>query len=122
MLTIPAEYRKGGLVDRSYPLAQQTIELLEAIPRSKPGPFTWPVDRATLYNRLNALLLRAGLPHDRGSKFHRLRRTTASHYKAAGGDAQWLLGHASAADTATYIDPRIVRQPSPPDLLFRPGA
>lgn len=117
---LPAEVRKGGQVDRLYPIAEETAQLLRKLPREH-RPFFWPYDNATLYGRLKRMLLKGGLPADRRSKFHRIRRSTASHYEAAGGNAMKLLGHSSPKVTATYLDPRIVKTASAVDLLFRPG-
>lgn len=119
---LPAEVRKAGRVDRVYPIAPETAALVAQIPRRRSGPFDWPYNMQTLYNRFRELLKRADLPTDRASMFHRIRRTTASHYAAAGGDAQAWLGHSTAKVTAGYLDPRIVRPPAPCDLLWRPGA
>lgn len=119
-LYLPAEVRKGGTVDRLYPIAEETAALLAQLPR-KFRPFFWPYNEGTLYNRLKAMLLKGGLPADRRSKFHRIRRSTASHYEAAGGNATELLGHTSRKVTRGYLDPRIVKLQSPVDLLFRPG-
>jgi integrase len=117
---LPAEVRKGGQVDRLYPIAEETARLLRRLPREY-RPFFWPYDNATLYNRLKGMLLKGGLPADRRSKFHRIRRSTASHYEAAGGNATELLGHTSRNVTRGYLDPRIVKTTSAVDLLFRPG-
>lgn len=120
-IVIPAESRKGSVCDRLYRITEETAAMLGQLPRDR-KPFHWPYHLGTLYNRYGAMLRRAGLPDGRESKFHRLRRSTASHYEAAGGDAQKLLGHTSAKVTAKYLDPRIV--PSAPhaiDLLFQPG-
>lgn len=118
---LPAEVRKGGHGDRLYPIADETARLLAKLPREF-RPFFWPYDPVTLYNRLKAMLLKGGLPADRRSKFHRIRRSTASHYEAAGGNATELLGHTSRKVTRGYLDPRIVKPTSAVDLLFRPGA
>lgn len=117
---LPAEVRKGGQVDRLYPIAEETARLLRRLPQEH-RPFFWPYDNATLYNRLKKMLLKGGLPADRRSKFHRIRRSTASHYEAAGGNATELLGHTSRTVTRTYLDPRIVKTVSPIDLLPRLG-
>lgn len=117
---LPAEVRKGGQVDRLYPISEETAQLLGKLPREY-RPFFWPYNHATLYNRLKAMMLKGGLPADRRSKFHRIRRSTASHYEAAGGNATELLGHSSRNVTRGYLDPRIVRTTSAVDLLFRPG-
>jgi integrase len=67
---------------------------------------------------LNKILERAGLPKDRRCKFHKIRKTTASYYEAAGGSAQRLLDHSSPAVTRKYLDPRIVTQGVPaPSVL-----
>lgn len=117
---IPAEDRKGGQVDRLYPIAPETAELLALLPRDR-RPFWFPWTLSTLYRRLERLLKKGGLPADRRSKFHRIRRSTASHYEAAGGNATELLGHTSRKVTRGYLDPRIVRTASAVDLLFRPA-
>ena len=64
---------------------------------------------------------RAGLPDTREYKFHAIRKSTASHYEAAGGNATELLGHSSRKVTQGYLDPRIVRTKPAVELLFRPG-
>lgn len=118
---MPAETRKGGRVDRLYPIAADTAAALDLLPRDH-RPFFWPYHHGTLYNRLKRMLLAVGLPCDRRSKFHRIRRTTASHYEAAGGNATELLGHTSRKVTRGYIDPRICKTTSAIDLLKRPDA
>lgn len=62
-----------------------------------------------------------GLPDNRLYKFHAIRKSVASHYEAAGGNATELLGHTSRKITRAYLDPRIVRKKSAIDVLFRPG-
>lgn len=119
---LPAEVRKGGDRDRSYPIAPDTAAALDLLPRQGDLVFASPMCKATLYNRFSAILKRAELPADRRSKFHRIRRTHASYVAAAGGDAQKSLGHSDARTTDTYLDPRIVREPAPCDILWRPGA
>jgi integrase len=115
-----AETRKGGRLDRCYPLAAETVAALRLIPRESPSVLTWPYSKTYLWNRYDKLLERAGLPHGRESKFHRLRRSVASHYAAAGHNATELLGHSSAKVTKRYLDPRIVTPPSPVGKIFRP--
>ena len=63
-----------------------------------------------------------GLPSDRRHKFHAMRRTVASFYEAAGGNATELLGHSTRDVTRThYLDPRVVGQGvNACDVLFRP--
>lgn len=120
-LLLPAEVRKGQTCDRIYRIAPDTAERLALLPRDR-KPFHWPYCAGTLWGRYKRLLEAAGLPCDRRSKFHRIRRSTASHYEAAGGNATELLGHSSRKVTRAYLDSRICGPPSAVDLLFRPGA
>ena len=119
---VPAEDRKGCFDDRLYDLTAESVVLLRLVPQTKAGPFAVNCHRSTLYNRYEKLLKLAGLPTDNKSKFHRIRRSAASHLAAAGGDSQKFLGHRDAATTELYLDPRILGKPSAVDLLFRPGA
>ena len=117
----PAETRKGGKQDRAYPIDRQTVESLRLIRMPwRDDVFTWPYDDAYLYARYKRLLKRAGLPTDRMSMFHRMRRTVASMYEARGGNASELLGHSSRAVTRKYLDPRITGGAHAIDKLPRP--
>lgn len=121
-LVCRAETRKGKLADKSWRLHPDTIRLLRLAsdpPRRLVWPF--PYSNGTLWNRYRKLLCDAGLPHDRKHKFHCLRKSAASYFEAAGGDATQLLGHSSRAVTLAYLDPRIVQPKQASDLLFRPG-
>lgn len=108
-----AEERKGRRRDIVRTISESTAAALEKIREPyRDLVFPWPWARSVLYHRMNRVLKRAGLPNDRKSKFHRIRKTTASYFAAAGGDAQRLLDHSSPAVTRRYLDPRIVA----PDL------
>lgn len=115
-----AEGRKGKRRDILREISCETQAALDAI-RGDRGPddmvWPWPRGRGYLWKRLEIILKRAGLPHGRKDKFHKIRKTTASYYKAAGGDAQQLLDHADPATTRKYLDPRIVRGIAAPDVL-----
>lgn len=104
-----AEERKGGRRDIMRELSVECADALLAIRR---GPddtaIPWDRHRTCLWRILKIILQRAGLPSDRRCKFHRIRKTTASYYEAAGGSAQRLLDHSSPAVTKKYLDPRIV--------------
>jgi len=119
---IPAEVRKGKRADRVFRLHPDTCAALERIrsPRRR-IIFPWPFAYNYLWPRYTKLLLQAGLPTDRQSKFHRIRKSLASHYEAAGGNATQLLGHSGRRTTKAYIDPTIVPQQHASDVLFRPG-
>ena|SRR3990167_3110052 len=117
----PAEIRKGKKRDRAYPLHCETVAALREIaepPREL--VFPWPYSPAYIYPRYNKILRRAGLPIDRKRKFHCLRRTVASYYEAAGGNATEFLDHTTRRVTQAYLDPRIVPHADATRLLFRP--
>ena len=82
-----AETRKGGRRDIARPFGDSTGLALDQI-REPRRELVFPWDRhpSYLWGRLGIILKRAGLPNDRRCKFHRIRRTTASFYAAAGGD------------------------------------
>lgn len=115
-----AETRKGRREDRIYRIADDTVAALRKIRRPIARVFPWPYNANYLWAKYARILKRAGLPADRRSKFHRLRRTVASHFEAAGGNATELLGHSRRSVTERYLDPRIVVRQQGVDLLFRP--
>lgn len=121
ILNVPAEVRKGKREDRRYPLNPGTAELLRSI-RSPERElvFPWRGTLTTLYSAYDKILAGAGLPTGRQFKFHCLRKSVASHGKAAGLDPVGLMGHADARVTAKYLDPAIVGQPPTASTLFRP--
>jgi integrase len=121
-LCVPCELRKGKGEDKVFRLAGDTMLALARIRRnSSDFVFPWPYTKSSLWPRYAQLLKAAGLPHDKRSKFHRMRRTVASYFEAAGGDATVLLGHsARAVTTKHYIDERIVKPKQAAELLFRP--
>ena len=117
----PAETRKGGKRDRAYRIDRETIEALRLILIPwRDDVFTWPYDASYIYARYKRVLKRAGLPFDRESMFHRMRRTTASMYELAGGNATDLLGHSSRSVTKKYLDPKICQRDHAIDRLPRP--
>lgn len=117
-----AEGRKGHTRDILREIGEDTLAALDAIRGTRTDDdlvFPWPRTRTYIWRRLAIILERAGLPHGRRDKFHRIRRTTASYFEAAGGSAQRLLDHADPATTRRYLDPRIVRPQSAPELIPR---
>lgn len=118
-LTIRGEHRKGGKQDTRIRLQPVTVERLKLIQRpgqKKLFPFPYcPMYLWTLYKKL---LIEAGLPSGRRAKFHKLRRTVASKFTAAGGDATDLLGHQNRSTTVkNYIDPSVIKTVMPADVL-----
>lgn len=121
-LMIPAEFRKGQSADGAYRLsedAKASVLAIKSPPRDKIWP--WPFVRSYLWIRYRSLLRKAGLPTGRYSGFHRIRRTVASYYDLAGGDASRLLGHRDRRTTAAYLDPRISPTPQASEKLPRIG-
>lgn len=116
-----AESRKGGRADNMLPIAKDTAAALAKLRPREGKVFKWPYHPTYIYRRLGRIMRRAGLPDDRLHKFHCIRKSTASHYEAAGGNATELLMHSSRKVTQTYLDPRIVKPVPAVHLLFRPG-
>ena len=109
-LLVPASARKGKTRDRLYALQDETVEAIKRLLERHDDAelFPWPFGENYIYRRFDAILRRAGLPTDRRSKFHRIRRTVASAVARAGGDPTAALDHASPKTTKKYLDPRIV--------------
>ncbi len=121
-LLVPAHIRKGKRRDRLYPLSEATVQALQkliAVNKADKRLFPWDRCETYLYNRFKRVLIEAGLPTDRRSKFHRLRRTVASAVAREGGDASAALDHASPRTTRKYLDPRIVGQEPVASVLAR---
>lgn len=115
---VPAESRKGGRRDRAYRLSEETIGLLLRVRQvATSEPFPWPYCDMYLWTLFGKLLEKAGLPHGRRDKFHKIRRTTGSVAHAAGLDAQEVLDHQYRRTTQRYLDPRFTRDRQPCDVL-----
>lgn len=120
-LVVPAELRKGKRRDKGFLLPAESVKALRAITNPvRTLIFPWPFNPTHIYFRYKKLLEAAGLPTDRKSKFHRMRKSTASHFEAAGGNATKLLDHTSRRVTENYLDPRIVGGQNTSDFLFKP--
>lgn len=63
-------------------------------------------DDASLYRKMDVILIRAGLPTGKRQKLHKVRRTTATLVAAHSGihAAMAMLGHSEAYVTERYID------------------
>lgn len=126
-LVVPAEFRKWKSEDKSFQLHTLTVQAVRALRslshdlKGETPVFHWPHDMGTLFLRYKKVLKQAGLPDGRKQMFHCIRKTVASFYRLAGGDAQRLLGHSTPELTeSSYISPEIVKTPQPATLLFRP--
>lgn len=106
---VPAKIRKGQYRGMVYTISQELMKDLWRMHRGSPQyVFPWPHCEQTLYNRYKKILRKAGLPCDHRSKFHRMRRSFASHLKAAGGDPTYEMQHSSTRITLNcYLDPTI---------------
>jgi integrase len=115
-----AETRKGQRADIYRPITPECYAAIMAIKTKRKLVFDWDRSYTLIWYRLGKICERAGLPNDRMSKFHRVRKTCASYYAAGGGDPQTMMGHTSPAVTKLYLDPRIVTpDTSAPDVLPR---
>ena len=124
-LSIPAEARKGGREGKVYSLSPATSAavLLIVVPGSD-RIWKWPFSETYLWNRMRKLLNAAGL-HGKRLGFHQIRRTAASHFAAAGGDAAAFLGHAAGSGSkvasAWYVDARLLPTRPAHEVLPRLG-
>jgi integrase len=120
-LLVRAECRKGGKRDRVYRLTDATCDRIEQLigDRTSGVIFEWKTCRGLLYKRFGEAVTAAGLDTRKRLRFHQIRRSAASHYAAAGGDAVEMLDHSSPKVTKKwYLDPRMVdRGARPCDLL-----
>ena len=117
-----AETRKWKRKDKSWRLHPDTAAAIELIrDPARELIFPWPHRYDYLFQKYETLLKSAGLPFDRKHKFHCIRRSVASWFEAAGGNATKLLGHSSRRTTEAYLDPSIVVDEQASDVLFRPG-
>lgn len=116
------KHRKGQgreMMKRVSRSTRRALKRLQAV-HNVEKPFAH-ICLSTKYFHLKSILRDAGLPCDRRSMLHRLRRSHASYLKLSGGDAQASLGHSSEAITVrSYYDPRVVGKRQPSTLLFSP--
>jgi integrase len=119
LLLVEAEQQKND-EDQWFRLHDDTLAILRAIYTDRETIFPWPFCKGTLWQRYRKILKDAGLPQTSRDKFHKMRRSVASWFEEAGGNATELLGHSSRAVTLGYIDKTIVGKVHATDLLFRP--
>ena len=124
----PAASRKGSKCDsvkQIHPDTAQAIERLLSLYHKRQANsrvFRWSSNDGTLWPRLGAIMDRAGLPDAREFKFHCIRKSSVSHFAAAGGDGTAHAGHSSDIITRKhYYDPTVVSADKSTTLLFRPG-
>ncbi len=112
-----AETRKGSCADHQGTFSRGTRrDLLRLRGFGKGRPFRLGCE-STRWKAYTTLLKDAGLPSDRRSKFHRLRRTHATWLHWSGGDATASLGHSSSDITRdAYLDKRYTRKGRLPSI------
>lgn len=118
-LLVPAEVQKQK-ADQRFRLHADTLAMLSLLRRPSGVVFPWDRGYTTIWYHYEKILKRAGLPHGRRDKFHRMRRSVASWFEACGGNATELLGHSTRRVTEAYLDETIIQRPSACDRLFRP--
>jgi integrase len=94
-LHVRAETQKTR-ADQDFILSEQTAKLVEICISATQRELLFPCDfRCSLYCRFKTLLRKAGLPHGRFDKFHRIRKTTATmaELHVGPGTAQRMLDH-----------------------------
>ena len=120
-LMVRAEHRKGRKRDRCYRLTAATCDRVDAFlaGRTTGVLFAWGLNHAMLYHDFERIKRAAGIPPGRRVAFHQIRRTAATHFAAAGGDAVAMLDHSSPRVTHRwYLDPRMAdRGDRPCDVL-----
>ncbi|HEY4310551.1 MAG TPA: site-specific integrase [Pirellulales bacterium] len=122
-LIVPAEFRKRRTADKATELPPEAIDALKAIySRRRKLVFPWPYTHGDLWPRYRHIRQRAGLATDRASGFHRMRRSAASYFEAAGGNATELLGHSARRVTMCYLSPSVVKPKQAAEILFDPRA
>jgi integrase len=105
-----AEYQKQK-ADQLFVVGADCLRAIERIRTpERELVWPWPHSQKALYRHFASIAKTAGVPvsRDTGGLFHRIRRSTASYIRAAGGDATSQLGHSCSSVTARYYDPRIV--------------
>lgn len=118
-LSVPAMNRKGRLAGKQFKLSERTNDRLQQVAAKQLDRylFQWPYSDCYLWIVYGQILEAAGLPNNRRTKLHKLRRTVATYYEAAGGNATQLLGHSSRKITEAYLDQRYVKTPQPCDII-----
>jgi integrase len=121
-IVVPPHTRKGRRKERTYELPPWVCDLVDEMLtyHRTDRLFFYGCSMTALRKRWKTMTRRAGLGDARDVQFHVLRKSTASHLDAAGGDATTFLGHSSDRITRqAYLDPRITgrRRISPWQLL-----
>ena len=118
-LNMRAELRKGRRKDKQYQLSDDVLRAIHTLKKNKKVIFPWPLHKTYIFKRFGKICKQAGLPADRKSKFHRLRKTVASACMVEEIDPQFILDHTDRRTTEMYLDPRIAKQPQATGVIAR---
>jgi integrase len=118
-LTVPAKYRKGKRKPGRYRLRAGTLALLQEMRAHSEEPviFAWHMSRGYVWQRFSKIVKQAGIEDKRRNKFHKIRRTVATFFEQAGGDATRLLQHNSRKTTEAYLDESMIQRTQAVDLI-----
>lgn len=122
-LFVPAANQKQN-ADQQFRLSTETLAAIREIwLPERHYLFPWKAkDIRGIWHDYGDILERAGLESGPRDKFHKLRRTTATHIAAAAGFAAAChqLGHSSETITRGYVDPRFTSKHDVANILPRP--
>lgn len=118
-MIVRGEHRKGGKADKGFKLRPETLKRIESIRQHQRHGriFEWPYSQTFIWKKFAGCVEAAGLPSNRRTKFHKIRRTAASDFEAAGGNATALLNHSDRRTTEAYLDPRVIKEVHPADIV-----
>jgi integrase len=121
-IVVPPHTRKGKRKERAYELPPWVCDMIDEMLTYHRAPvlFFWGCSMNALRKRWKTITRRAGLGEGREVQFHVIRKSTASHLHAAGGDATAYLGHSSDAVTRkNYLSPAVIgkNKPKPWEML-----
>jgi integrase len=75
------------------------------------------MSRGYVWQRFSKIVKQAGIEDKRRNKFHKIRRTVATFFEQAGGDATRLLQHNSRKTTEAYLDESMIQRTQAVDLI-----
>lgn len=105
VLIVRAEYQKQNS-DTFHRLSDQTLQAIDAIPKSGPLIWDWPKTKRRIWIDFKRILEDADLPHSRRDLFHKIRRTSYTQValKCGFNEASRHAGHSTDL-SRFYFDP-----------------
>ncbi len=109
----------------AHKLHSDTLIAIDRLPEHESGLlFPWPYKRRQIWREFGRILKAADLPGGYRNKFHKIRRTSATHLCAVAGVSitEAHLGHLTPGlALKSYIDPRYQPKVNGSDVMPRPG-